>query len=287
MGNLGSVVEKLNLSGINVPSVDLIDLLDIAIVAYLIYKIIFWIKETRAWALFKGIFVVLAFMAAAWLLNLNTILWLLYKTISVGIIAVVILFQPEFRKALEKLGRNKFFLNISKPDFKREDGNISARTINEVLKAVDTMSLMRTGALILLENEVPLGDHEQTGIPVDAVVTSQLLINIFEYNTPLHDGAVIIRNNRIAAASCFLPLTENRELSMELGTRHRAAVGVSEISDALVVVVSEETGGVSLGREGVLYRNLTIDTLRSMLQESSKGHSRFNLWKGRRPDGEN
>ncbi|MBQ4347696.1 MAG: diadenylate cyclase CdaA [Firmicutes bacterium] len=275
-------MERLYQSGINVPSISVLDILDIAIVAYIIYKIIFWIKETRAWALFKGFFVLLIFMAVAWALSLNTILWILNRTLSVGVIAIVIIFQPELRKALEKLGRNRIFRGTNIFDNGNSNEYISDKTADEVVKAVEKMSAVKTGALILLEKNVPLGDHERTGISLDAAVSSQLLINIFEKNTPLHDGAVIIRNNRVAAATCFLPISENPDISMELGTRHRAALGVSEISDALVVVVSEETGAISLSREGVLYRNLTPETLRGMLKETAKKNvSGFNLWRRR------
>ena len=245
------------------PTVGIFDLLDILIVAYIIYKIVFWIKETRAWALFKGILVIFVFAAVAALLHLNTIMWILTNTISVGIIAVIVVFQPELRKALEELGKGKaffFFSNLGKTDSDGNDEKIANRTIDEILKAADKMAAVKTGALILLEQDVPLGDLERTGIPIDAIVSSQLLINIFEHNTPLHDGAVIIRNNRVAAATCFLPLTESNDISMELGTRHRAAIGASEVSDAYVIVVSEETGAISMAQGGTLYRNVTIDS---------------------------
>ncbi len=144
------------------------------------------------------------------------------------------------------------------------------------------MGAVKTGALILIEQEVPLGDLERTGIPIDAIISSQLLINIFEHNTPLHDGAVIVRRNRVAAATCFLPLTDSNEISMELGTRHRAAIGASEVSDAYVIVVSEETGAISVARGGVLYRNLTTEQLRNMLSQPQKGgRAKLSIWKGR------
>ncbi|MFV0313569.1 MAG: diadenylate cyclase CdaA [Anaerotignum sp.] len=278
---LKSYIENLGITSFVRPSVGVTDILDILVVAYIIYKIIFWIKETRAWVLFKGILVILALAAIAVVLQLNTILWILSNTISVGIVAVIVVFQPELRKALEQLGKGKFFSY-----FIRTEGDISqetsTRTVEEIIKAVGKMGEVKTGALILIENEVPLGDLERTGIPIDAAISSQLLINIFEHNTPLHDGATIIRRNRIAAATCFLPLTDSNEISMELGTRHRAAIGASEVSDASVIVVSEETGYISLARGGVLYRDLTLEQLRTMLSQTKKvGKMKLSFWKGR------
>lgn len=263
------------------PSIGISDILDILIVAYIIYKIIFWIKETRAWVLFKGILVIMALAAVAMLLKLNTIIWILSNTLSVGIIAAIVVFQPELRKALEQLGKGKFFSYFVRAT-EVEGDKASARTVDEIVKAADKMSAAKTGALILVEQEVPLGDFERTGIPIDAIISSQLLINIFEHNTPLHDGAVIVRRNRVAAATCFLPLTDSNEVSMELGTRHRAAIGASEVSDAFVIVVSEETGAISLARGGVLYRKLTTEQLRNMLSQTPRTEKRkLTIWKGR------
>ena len=224
-----------------------------------------------------------ALAAVATLLKLNTILWILSNTISVGIIAVIVVFQPELRKALEQLGKGKFFFYFTRGTDETDD-KATQRTVDEIVKAADKMGSVKTGALILIEQEVPLGDLERTGIPIDAIVSSQLLINIFEHNTPLHDGAVIVRRNRVAAATCFLPLTDSNEISMELGTRHRAAIGASEVSDAYVIVVSEETGAISLARGGVLYRNLTPEQLRNMISQSRKDGGKKTLatiWKGR------
>ncbi|MDO4532052.1 MAG: diadenylate cyclase CdaA [Bacillota bacterium] len=265
------------------PSIGITDILDILIVAYIIYKVIFWIKETRAWVLFKGILVIFALAAIATLLNLNTILFILSNTISVGIIAVLVVFQPELRKALEQLGKGRL-INYFIRSTEENDQKSAQRTVDEIVKAAEKMGSVKTGALILIEQEVPLGDLERTGIPIDAIVSSQLLINIFEHNTPLHDGAVIVRHNRVAAATCFLPLTDSNEISMELGTRHRAAIGASEVSDAYVIVVSEETGSLSLARGGVLYRNLTTAQLKSMISQPQKDTGKKTLatiWKGR------
>ncbi|MFI3173820.1 MAG: diadenylate cyclase CdaA [Bacillota bacterium] len=273
--------DNLGITGFVRPSIGISDVLDIFIVAYIIYKIIFWVKETRAWVLFKGILVILVLAVVATLFKLNTILWILSNTISVGIIAVIVVFQPELRKALEQLGKGQYFSYfVRKEDDDVEDKTVS-RGADEVVRAVEKMGAVKTGALILIEQDVPLGDLERTGIPIDAVVTSQLLINIFEHNTPLHDGAVIIRNHRIAAATCFLPLTDSDHISMELGTRHRAAIGASEVSDAFVIVVSEETGSLSLAKGGVLYRNLSPLQLRSMIApEQKNGKKKLSLWKG-------
>ena len=278
-----SIFDSLGITEFARPSLGITDILDILLVAYIIYKIIFWIKETRAWVLFKGILVIFALAAVATLLKLNTILWILSNTISVGIIAVIVVFQPELRKALEQLGKGKFFSYFTRGTDETDD-KATQRTVDEIVKAADKMGSVKTGALILIEQEVPLGDLERTGIPIDAIVSSQLLINIFEHNTPLHDGAVIVRRNRVAAATCFLPPTDSNEISMELGTRHRAAIGASEVSDAYVIVVSEETGAISLARGGVLYRNLTPEQLRNMISQSRKDGGKKTLatiWKGR------
>ena len=256
------------------PSIGITDVLDILIVAYIIYKIIFWIKETRAWALFKGILVIFALAAVASILKLNTILWILSNTISVGIIALLIVFQPEMRKALEQLGKGKFFSYFTRSD-DAGDEKAAARTVDEIVKAAGKMGAVKTGALILMEQEVPLGDLERTGIPIDAIVSSQLLINIFVKDTPLHDGATIIQNGRISAAACFLPLSDNPYISTTLGTRHRAGIGLSEVSDAMIIIVSEETGNISLAQDGKLIRQLDERHLRELLggQMSSSSSS--------------
>lgn len=280
--------DSLRLSDFIRPTVGITDILDILIVAFLTYKIIFWIKETRAWILFKGILVICVFSLIALLLNLNTILWLISKTISVGIIAVIIVFQPELRRALEQLGKAGPVLNLFKFETDDNQNNFTEKTIDEIIKACVKMSRDKTGALMLVERQVPLGDFERTGIPIDAIVSSQLIINIFEKNTPLHDGAVIIKNNRVAAATCFLPLTDSNEISMDLGTRHRAAIGASEVSDAFIIIVSEETGAISLAKGGTLYRNLSSETLKNMLLQGSKSKARPSIkrkiskWKGGR-----
>lgn len=293
MGVIQSFFDNLGLAGFIRPSIEFADLLDIFIVAYMIYKIIFWVKETRAWVLFKGILVILALAILATMLRLNTILWILSNTISVGIIAIIIVFQPELRKALEELGKGSYFSYFVRTEPADEEKS-NSRSVDEIVRAVDKMGAVKTGALILIEQDVPLGDLERTGIPIDALISSQLLINIFEHNTPLHDGAVIIKRNRIAAATCFLPLTDSNQISMELGTRHRAAIGASEVSDAFVLVVSEETGSLSLAKGGVLYRNLNTTQLKTMISPQEKSGKRaetmkklgkikkLSFWKGKK-----
>ena len=280
-----------NIANMTVTSftIGIIDILDIFIVAYIIYKIIFWIKETRAWTLLKGIIVIFAFYIFASILKLNTIMWILTNTISVGITAIIVVFQPELRRALEQLGKGKMFDIFVKTNEENNE-KANSKMVDEIIKAADKMSSVKTGALILIEKSVPLGELERTGISLDAIVTSQLLINIFEKDTPLHDGAVIIRSNRIAAATCFLPLTESNEISMELGTRHRAAIGASEVSDAYIIVISEETGYISMAKDGILYRNISTETLKGMLSINNTKKlikKKISLWKGRQSNEKN
>ena len=261
------------------------DLLDIIILSFLLYEIMVWIKKTRAWVLLKGFAVLLVFIFVAWAFRLNTILWLGKNIFSLGITALVIVFQPELRKALEQLGRQNIISSVFSFDSAKEsEARFSDKTVNELIKAVFEMAKVKTGALIVIEKKTPLNEYERTGITLDSVITSQLLINIFEKNTPLHDGAVIIRGDRIVSATCYLPLSDNLFLSKELGKRHRAAVGISEVTDSLTIVVSEETGAVSVAMEGDIKRNLNQDDLRAQLvaaQDKAQDNGRFRLWKGR------
>lgn len=262
------------------------DALEILIIAVLIYEVMVWIKDTRSWMLFKGIVILLVFVLFASVLNLTTILWIAERTLNVGIIAVIIVFQPELRKALEQIGRKNIFSDLLIGDeSKNVNERFSDRTINELIKATYDLAKTKTGALIVIEQDVPLNEYERTGIDIDSVISSQLLVNIFEHNTPLHDGAVIIRRDRIVSATCYLPLSDNMELSKELGTRHRAGVGVSEVTDSLTIVVSEETGKVSVALEGKIYRNIDGEQLRKYLvtaQNKKMDSKRFKIWKGRR-----
>lgn len=259
------------LTWMDLPVVTVIDIVEIIIIAFLFYTILVWIKSTRAWMLFKGLMMILVFVLIAAVFQMNTILWLAEKTINVGVIALVIIFQPELRRALEQLGRKNFFLGLTSFDFgKNETEKISEKTINELVKACVEMGKVKTGALIVIEDTVMLSEYERTGIPVDAILTNQLLINIFEKNTPLHDGAIIVRGDRVVSATCYLPLSDNMELSKELGTRHRAAVGISEVSDSLTIVVSEETGAISVATGGRLARDLNQEGLRQYLKVLQK-----------------
>lgn len=260
------------------------DLVEIIILAFLIYHIMLWIKTTRAWALVKGFSVIMVFLIAAVLFEMDTILWIAGKIFDIGILAIVIVFQPELRRALEQLGQQNIIANILSIENSKEDETFSSRTIDAIVRACVEMSKTKTGALIVIENNVPLGEYERTGIGLDAQISSQLLLNIFEHNTPLHDGAILVRSNRVVAATCYLPLSDNMELSKELGTRHRAAVGISEVSDALTIVVSEETGIISVTQNSELKRNISADELKECLQSlqnKTTDRKRFNWWKGR------
>lgn len=245
------------------PKITFADILEIIILSYLIYHIILWFKNTRAWTLLKGIAVLLILMSISYVFKLNTLMWIFKNTINVGILAVIILFQPELRRALEELGRKKILADVIIRDDKNvKNDKLSAETIQELVAASIEMSKNKTGALIVVEREVALGEYISTGINIDAAISKQLIVNIFEHNTPLHDGAVIIRNNRIIAATCYLPLTGRSDLNKDLGTRHRAAVGISEVSDSITIIVSEETGAISVAQGGTLTSNLDPETLR-------------------------
>lgn len=229
----------------------------------------------------------LLFALFAAVFQLNTISWLLSNSLSVGITAAIIIFQPELRRALEQLGRKNLFRNFifSSGEYGEAKNAMTEKTIVEIVKAAFEMGRVKTGALMVIEQSVALGEYERTGIAVDGILTSQLLINIFEHNTPLHDGAVIIRGNRIVSATCYLPLTDSMDIGKELGTRHRAAVGISEVSDSITIIVSEETGAVSLAKDGKLYRNLTRETLQEKLNPLKAGVTAnttdvFKKWKG-------
>lgn len=270
---------------LSIPKINPTDVLEIFILAFLIYHIVMWVKNTRAWALVKGIAVILVFWLFAVLCDLNVIQWIIKNTISVGIIAIIIVFQPEFRKALEQLGQKNLVKSIiTFDDSKDKNEKFSDHTVNEIIRATFELARTKTGALIVLEQDTLLNDFERTGIYIDSIISSELLINIFEHNTPLHDGAVILRGNRITAATCYLPLSDNMQLSKDLGTRHRAGIGISEVTDSLTIIVSEETGKVSIAKGGKLIRNVDGDYLRTKLMEAQKKTTdikKIRLWKGR------
>lgn len=282
MNNILNTVEKY-LYWLSIPQISFTDVLDILIVSILFYQIVKWIKTTRAWVLLKGIILLLCIALAAYLLQLHTITFILANTMSVGITAILIVFQPELRSALEQLGRKNWIANIFSTDTNQVKEGYTARTLQEIYRAAIEMGKVKTGALIVIEREVMLGEYERTGIPIDGKVSSQLLINIFEHNTPLHDGAVIIRNNRIVSATCYLPLSDSVEIGKELGTRHRAAVGISEVSDSITVIVSEETGAISIAVNGKIKHALDPQEFRdelSVLRDENTSSKKFKLWKG-------
>ena len=254
--------------GLSLPKIGVLEILEIIIIAFALYHVTFWVKRTRAWTLVKGVFVLFSAYIVAYILDMSVILWVFDKTIGLGITALLIVFQPELRKALEELGQKKIVSSIL-PFDENKDRNIrfTDRTVNEIVRATSELAKAKTGALIIMEKDIILSEYERTGIIIDSAISSQLLINIFEHNTPLHDGAVIVRGDRIVAATCYLPLSDNMGLSKDLGTRHRAAVGISEVSDSLTVIVSEETGMISVAVGGKLLRNIDGDLLRRKLND--------------------
>ncbi|OYD06856.1 diadenylate cyclase CdaA [Paludifilum halophilum] len=241
------------------------DIVDVLIVTYVIYKLLMLLRGTRAVQLLKGISVVIAVWMISSFFQLSTLQWLMENLFSLGVITVIIIFQPELRRALEQLGRGRIFNRHN-----QVDEQVITQMVGDIVKAVSHLSKRRIGALILIERQTGLSDYIETGIRLDAKLGSELMINIFEPNTPLHDGAVVIRNRQITAAGCYLPLSENPFISKELGTRHRAGMGISEVSDAISVIVSEETGHISLAIYGKLERGLTEEELISRLYEELK-----------------
>ena len=267
------------------PEMHLTDIVEILIIAFLVYQLMIWIKNTKAWMLLKGILVLGVFIFLAYLFQMHTILWIVRNSLTVLATALIVVFQPELRRALEKLGEKKYISVVMPFDSTKDKGRFSEDTVDGIIDASYIMGKAKTGALIVVEQAIRLTEYESTGIQLDCIVSSQVLINIFEHNTPLHDGAIIIRNDRIVSATCYLPLSDNMGLSKELGTRHRAAVGLSEVSDALVIVVSEETGYVSVAQGGVLDRNISREKLREYLEDIQNkrrdSHGILAKWKGR------
>jgi len=263
------------------------DIVEVVIISFLLYQIMAWIKHTKVWLLMKGIIIIIGFILLAMIFKMHTIIWIVEHVLSLAVTAVIVILQPELRHALEELGRKSFVTNLITFE-KPTDERFSDKTVNDLVKASFEMGKVKTGALMVIEQNVLLTEYERTGIEVDGLISSQLLINIFEHNTPLHDGAVIIRGNRVVSATCYLPLSDNMGISKELGTRHRAGVGISEVTDALTIIVSEETGHVSVTYEGKLYRNLDADGLRekiSMIQNKEvEDNKKRRLWKGRAKD---
>ena len=283
----GNLIETL--SRLAFPKIGIIDIIQIALIAFFVYQFMVWIKYTHAYTLLKGILVVLLFILIAYIFRMNTILWIFSNLASTLIVGVIVIFQPELRKVLEQLGQKRIMASLIPFDAGKEvKERFTDKTISELVKACFDMGEVKTGALIVIEQNELLTDYIRTGINLDAILTSQLLINIFEHNTPLHDGAIIVRGDRIVSATCYLPLSDNMGLSKELGTRHRAAVGMSEVSDALIVVVSEETGAVSIAQSGRLKRDVSREELREALVNIQNSKPELKKWrflrKGRRAD---
>ena len=266
------------------PEIRLTDIIEVLILTYLIYQLIIWIKNTKAWMLLKGIIVLAVFILVAAIFQMHTILYIAKNSVTVLATAAIVVFQPELRRALEKLGERQFLSSIVPFEKNRERVRFSEDTMDSIIDAAYNMGRVKTGALIVVEQAIRLNEYESTGIRMDCMVSMQVLMNIFEHNTPLHDGAIIIRGDRIVSATCYLPLSDNMGLSKDLGTRHRAAVGMSEVSDALIVVVSEETGAISVAQGGMLERGVTRERLRERLTDiqNKKIESRklAALWKG-------
>lgn len=257
-------------SSISLPFIDmqwmnrfgLKDVVEIIILALLIRTFLLWSRQTKTWVLFRGVGVFVIFLFAARVANMSELVFIMDKAIGVGITAFIILFQPELRKGLEQIGQTN--LNLL-DNFRVTEELFNDNTVEELIKACYAMSKVKTGALIVIEQKISLSEYMRSGINIDAIISSQLLLNIFEKNTPLHDGAVVVRGNRIMAATCYLPLSDNSSVSKELGTRHRAAIGASENTDSLTIVVSEETGKVSVAYRGELDRGLDEERLRNKL----------------------
>ena len=292
MHELSATISRY-MENLYIPSVSAItrtDIVEIIIITLMIYAILVWVKETRAWALFRGVLVIGAFLLVAFFTGMTTIIWIAERLISLAVIAMVVILQPELRKALENLGQKNIFASLFSLDMLKAsvDARFSDKTIYEIVKACVEMGKAKTGALIVVEHKQRLTDYEKTGIDVDALVSSQLLINIFEHNTPLHDGAIIVRGDRIVSATCYLPLSDNMLLSKDLGTRHRAGVGISEVTDSMTVIVSEETGKISVAYGGRLHRGLTAEELReylSEIQDKVVEEKKRIIWKGRAKNG--
>ena len=276
-----NIITRLMRDGLSYfPHIDVFNIIEILIIAYIVYEIMTWITKTRAWTLLKGLLIILGFTIIAYILHFDVILWILGRIATIAVTALIIIFAPELRKALEQLG-NKNLMKIFAFDNKAITDDVGESTIEELVNAAFTMSKPKTGALIGIERKESLVNIEKTGILINGIVSSQLLINIFEHNTPLHDGAVLIRGNTIVSATCYLPLSENMRISKDLGTRHRAAIGISEVSDSITIVVSEETGRVSVALGGNLIKVNDSEELRkelSVLLEDTAEEKKSYLW---------
>jgi len=288
---MDSLIEVIKdyFTGISLPrNIHIIDIIQVFLIAFFIYYAMLWLKSTRAYTLLKGLLSVFLLLLLAYILRMDTILWIFKNIGFVAITGLFVIFQPELRRALEQLGeKNNITTLFSFAIPKEEEGRLSDRSIAELTRGVFEMSEVKTGALIVLEQNVILKEYEKTGIPIDATLSSQLLVNIFEHNTPLHDGAVLVRNNRIVAATCYLPLSDSLSLNKNLGTRHRAGVGISEVSDSMTIIVSEETGKVSYAMGGKIETAVSTNDLREQLYAFQKKKAVkeeqkvYRRWKGR------
>jgi len=279
-------IEKYAFTDWYFPEVRITDIVEVLILTFLLYHIMVWIRNTKAWMLLKGIVVLAVFILVAAIFKMHTILYIAKNSVTVMATIAIVVFQPELRRALEKLGEKQFLPSMVPFESGREKARFSEETRESMIDAAYAMGKVKTGALIVVEQAIRLTEYESTGIRMDCLVSSQVLINIFEHNTPLHDGAIIVRGDRIVSATCYLPLSDNMRISKSLGTRHRAALGMSEVSDALIIVVSEETGAVSVAQGGLLSRNITEKELREKLSSIQDRRVEANrltaLWKGRR-----
>ena len=279
-------IEKYAFTDWYFPEVRITDIVEVLILTFLLYHIMVWIRNTKAWMLLKGIVVLAVFILVAAIFKMHTILYIAKNSVTVMATIAIVVFQPELRRALEKLGEKQFLPSMVPFESGREKARFSEETRESMIDAAYAMGKVKTGALIVVEQAIRLTEYESTGIRMDCLGSSQVLINIFEHNTPLHDGAIIVRGDRIVSATCYLPLSDNMRISKSLGTRHRAALGMSEVSDALIIVVSEETGAVSVAQGGLLSRNITEKELREKLSSIQDRRVEANrltaLWKGRR-----
>ena len=279
-------IEKYAFTDWYFPEVRITDIVEVLLLTFLLYHIMVWIRNTKAWMLLKGIVVLAVFILVAAIFKMHTILYIAKNSVTVMATIAIVVFQPELRRALEKLGEKQFLPSMVPFESGREKARFSEETRESMIDAAYAMGKVKTGALIVVEQAIRLTEYESTGIRMDCLVSSQVLINIFEHNTPLHDGAIIVRGDRIVSATCYLPLSDNMRISKSLGTRHRAALGMSEVSDALIIVVSEETGAVSVAQGGLLSRNITEKELREKLSSIQDRRVEANrltaLWKGRR-----
>ena len=267
-----------------IPELRITDIVEILIIAVIVYEIMLWIKNTKAWMLLRGLLMLGLFILVAYVFRMHAILYLARESIGILAFAALVVFQPELRRALEKLGEKNLFSSFSLFDRGRENLRFSDKTREALVDACFSMGSVKTGALIVVERAIHLTEYEMTGIELDCKISEQVILNIFEHNTPLHDGAVIVRGDRITSATCYLPLSDNMQISKSLGTRHRAALGMSEDSDALNLVVSEETGFVSMAMDGQLVRNVTPEYLREKLgqiQNRLSDGKKFTIRKGR------